>query len=291
MNYGVIQARSALGLSEEGVREGAATLLSLGLLEGKSVLENIILEAPHGSGRVFNDIRNHSELRDYTAQLASAVRGVRSRSSFPLVIGGDCSTLFGCLLALRREPRSHGLVTLDGHADFYSPRTSPTREAADMDIALVTGKVRPRGLFGAFGTLVEEQHVYHVGLRDEAEYAKAKSPDIYATHITAVNATHASAVPPATLAARIRRHMSGLAGYWVHFDVDVLDATRMYAVDYELPGGLAPDFARDLLHDLLPWPCAGLSVAIYNPLKDHRLGAEFACGRLIAEVVRAALPE
>ncbi len=38
-----------------------------------------------------------------------------------IVLGGDCSIMLGCLLALRRRER-HGLLFLDGHPDFYQPR-------------------------------------------------------------------------------------------------------------------------------------------------------------------------
>ena len=42
--------------------------------------------------------------------------------------------------ALRRTGRRHGLLFLDGNADFYQPEASPTGEAADMDLALCTGR-------------------------------------------------------------------------------------------------------------------------------------------------------
>lgn len=38
-----------------------------------------------------------------------------------------------------------------------------------------------------------------------------------------------------------------LAGYWIHFDVDVLDDAIMPAVDYHLPGGLSFAEASELL--------------------------------------------
>lgn len=42
----------------------------------------------------------------------------------PIVLGGDCSILLGNLLALRRRGR-HGLLFIDGHADFYQPEAEP----------------------------------------------------------------------------------------------------------------------------------------------------------------------
>jgi arginase len=60
-----------------------------------------------------------------------------------------------------------------------------------------------------------------------------------------------------------------LQGFWVHFDVDVLDDTIMPAVDYRYEGGLSWDEAAQLLQGLLSRPGArGLEVTIFNPNLD-----------------------
>jgi len=41
------------------------------------------------------------------------------------------------LLAIRRRGR-HGLLFLDGHADFYQPEAEPNGEVASIDLALAT---------------------------------------------------------------------------------------------------------------------------------------------------------
>ena len=57
----------------------------------------------------------------------------------PLVIGGDCSILFGIVPALRRHVGPVGMWYLDGHPDFQDGATSDTGETADMDLAVLTG--------------------------------------------------------------------------------------------------------------------------------------------------------
>jgi arginase len=60
-----------------------------------------------------------------------------------------------------------------------------------------------------------------------------------------------------------------LQGFWVHFDVDVLDDAIMPAVDYRLEGGLTWAEAAELVHGLLAQPGArGLEVTIFNPNLD-----------------------
>jgi arginase len=85
---------------------------------------------------------------------------------FPVVLGGDCSIMLGCLLALRRRGR-HGLLFLDGHADFYQPEAEPDGEAASMELALATGRgpVVVTDLEGR-RPLVRDEDVVVLGRRD-----------------------------------------------------------------------------------------------------------------------------
>lgn len=56
-----------------------------------------------------------------------------------MVLGGDCSILLACMLALK-ERGVYGLAHVDAHADFYQPEAEPAGEAASMDLALVVGR-------------------------------------------------------------------------------------------------------------------------------------------------------
>lgn len=47
-------------------------------------------------------VLNPNGLRDYARQLAETVTEVVRQNKFPVVLGGDCSNLIGCMLALRR---------------------------------------------------------------------------------------------------------------------------------------------------------------------------------------------
>jgi arginase len=82
---------------------------------------------------------NPGAIRDYSLKLADAVGAVLSDGEFPAVLGGDCSILLGNLLALRRRAR-HGLLFIDGHADFYQPEANVNGEVASSELALATGR-------------------------------------------------------------------------------------------------------------------------------------------------------
>lgn len=58
---------------------------------------------------------------------------------FPLIIGGDCSVLVGCLKATKNKLGGLGLIFIDGHEDAYPPHKSPTGESADMELGFILG--------------------------------------------------------------------------------------------------------------------------------------------------------
>ena len=72
-------------------------------------------------------------------QLAEKVTEVFRQDKLPIVLGGDCSNVIGCMLALRRMGR-YGLFFIDGHSDFYQAEAEPKGEVASMDLAIVSGR-------------------------------------------------------------------------------------------------------------------------------------------------------
>ncbi len=77
---------------------------------------------------------------------------------------------------------------------------------------------------------------------------------------------------------------TGIAGYWLHVDVDVLDPHHLPAVDSPSPGGLAPDDLADLLADLAP-DALGAQVTVFDPDLDP----DGTYAELLTEVIVAGL--
>ncbi len=187
-------------------------------------------------------------LRAATAALARAVGEVLEAGDRPLVAGGDCSLLPGALAGA--SPRA--LWFVDGHADYWDGASSPTGEAADMDLAMVVeaGTVDAEGtvLLGHRPPESDEDVAAELG-RMPAELARVSAPAIR------------EAGPEETgrdWAARLGTR--GAA--WLHLDLDVLDSEDMPAVSYPQPHGLSWDELEALLAPLVRHPALiGLSVA------------------------------
>ena len=271
--FAVVEAPTILGLKPTGVETLPEALKHAGLIQG--------LQADY-AGRVdappYNAERDKSTLllnphsiKEFSLRLAEKVAEVRRKDQFPVVLGGDCSILIGCMLALRRLGR-YGLFFIDGHADFYQPEAEPNGEVASMELAIISGR-GPSLLTDIDGLkpLVQDEDIIAFGYRDTAEQHEHGSQDIRETSINAFELEQVRALGSATVAQQAveKLQTNPLNGFWIHLDADVLDDTIMPAVDYRLPGGLQWDELSGVLEDLMAsGQAVGLTITIFNPKLD-----------------------
>ncbi|WAC13090.1 arginase family protein [Dyadobacter pollutisoli] len=253
-SYQRILAPSILGLWPSGIELLPYALQLNGFLKGTASprLVPFHLETFSGERASEHDVLNAQAIVDYSRQLADAVAEVRHQGSFPVVLGGDCSILFGCMLALKRKG-TYGLVHIDAHADFYGPESEPNGQAASMDLALVVGR-GPDLLTNIDGQYpyTLEKHVVQIGQRDADEAAKWGSDRIEDSNIRCfdLKTVHNEGIIP--VLAKVKDHLlTENSRFWIHFDVDVLSDEIMPAVDYRLPGGLTFDEASTILQTLM----------------------------------------
>ena len=170
-SYVIIEAPSILGLSSQGVDRLPDVLLGAGLPSASARGASGRIEPPRYDSRrdEKTNMLNPDGIATYAIALADAVGEVLDAGDFPIVLGGDCSILLGCLLARRRRGRS-GLFFIDAHADFYQPEAEPTGEAASMELALATGR-GPDVVSDIEGRrpLVRDEDVVVFGRRDREE--------------------------------------------------------------------------------------------------------------------------
>lgn len=90
---------------------------------------------------------------------------------FPIVIGGNCSVLLGCLVGAGTFDQV-GQIHVDGHSDFFHPGNYDTQSrlgsAAGMDLALATGRVEKllTQWPGIDRSPVRDENVAQIGERD-----------------------------------------------------------------------------------------------------------------------------
>jgi arginase len=271
--FAIIEAPSPLGLWPSGVERTPEVLLQMGLARALPARRGPRVEPPD-----YDPVRdpgtamlNPRGLAEYSPRLADAVGSVLDKGEFPVVIGGDCSILLGCTLGLKRRGR-YGLLFLDGHADFYAPHQSLTGEAADMDLALVSGR-GPDIVVDLEGQkpYVRDEDIVVFAHRDAALAHKYGSQDVRTTKMMVSDLTEVRKSGAKTAAARAVGHLAAAAskGFWIHLDVDVLDDAVMPAVDYRMTDGLDFDELAEVLKAAVAsGRAAGINITIFNPNLD-----------------------
>jgi arginase len=287
----VISAPVSLGLrpgengQEPGTWRSPEVLLAAGLAEKVGARRRIALARPtyEFEEQAGTRIRNGNTLRAFLLELASHVQAELAAGRFPLVLGGDCSVMLGCLYGARRAG-GRGLVHVDGHSDFFHPGNYDTKSrlgsAAGMDLALATG--RGEALLtqwpGVDGPLVADEDAVQAGER-EAQSPDYKNyyADVQNTAITRliIQEIRREGIPNTAERIVARLTERGIDRAWVHVDLDVLDEKVMNAVDS--PGSPGLDFAQlsALLRALIEsGRVIGFDACIYDP--DLDAGHRFA---------------
>jgi arginase len=249
-----------------GEEHAPAALRAAGLLERLGALDGGEADARVRDTRRDADtgVVGAGEVRRASLAIASPVRKVLEAHERPLVLGGDCTLLLGVFQAL---PVGSGLWFVDGHADFFDGQSSPTGEAADMDLAILTGH-GPPGLLEQDRPLLEPDAVVLLGHRPAQLH-----PDVARENARLDPLIHALTAPEVRELGTSRVGIDAaarLAGCptWLHLDLDVLDEDVLPAVSYPQPLGLDWDELIELARPLVTAPnLLGVSVADFNP--DH----------------------
>jgi arginase len=211
-------------------------------------------------------------LAEMTAAVRAAVGRALDDGRVPLVIGGDCPLLLGCLAAARDTHGRVGLIFVDGHEDAWPPHRSPTGEAADMELGLALGFTASEPIAGLTQLLplVRVEDVVMLGPRDAAELAAADVPTLDGTTTflddAALGGIDTAAQTTASLTRRLREDVGQ---WWFHLDLDVLSSAALPAVQYPQPGGLSWKVLAAVSDAALRMPgLIGWDVTIYNPDLD-----------------------
>jgi arginase len=202
----------------------------------------------------------------------SSVASILADDRFPLVVGGDCPVLLGCLAAFG-SAETRGLLFVDGHEDAYPPERSTTGEAADMELGVALGLVDTPWWPGWVDAppLVSLQHAWLLGPRDRAAL-EAEGGVSLSGRTSFVDDRRLVADP----AGSVREAVASLSSpWWFHLDLDVLSTEALPAVDYPQDGGLGWDDLDTVAAAALASGPVGWDVTIYNPdLDPGRIHAE-----------------
>ncbi|ACU58794.1 arginase family protein [Chitinophaga pinensis] len=287
-NFMIIEAPSNLGLKEPrpgvepGVRFLPEALRRNGFSREAGITQVINVPAPPYTMDIDPDsqIRNADAICAYSQLLAERVCEAVQKDIIPIVIGGDCSILIGTALGLKSTGGSYGLFSMDGHHDYMLPFHSGTAGAAGMGLAIVSGNGHPKLCdIHSLRPYIMEQHIYAYGNRElDEEYVQIiRDSQVHYYDLPSIRARGIQAITTEFLT--MMGH-SGLDGFWIHLDVDVLDNDVMPCVDSPEEGGLS---YLELEETLIPLVNSGYFKGMHITILDPTLDPDNRYTRTFSE--------
>ncbi|MEX0810251.1 MAG: arginase family protein [Dongiaceae bacterium] len=286
----IIEAPLSVGVGLAGVELMAGALRDAGLQRALGAVACTATGEPLNARLVdpVTALPEPEAVRRFLLTLADRVETACDAAHLPVVIGGDCTILLGCLAGAKRLGPL-GLLFLDGHTDFNKPGY-PDNEPASMDLYLATGR-GPAILSKLAGDapLVEDRRVVCVGFRDEKYVEAAGGNTPAGTEITLLPLTQfRSGGFSNMVAAALDRLTADEGAFWLHFDVDALDDEAMPAVDYRMKDGLSVGECVEIIRRARQTGrMRGIDMTIYNPTLDW----DGSGARLLVKLLGAALKE
>jgi arginase len=268
---GVIGVPANSAGTTDGVARAPKALRDAGLVE---TLQGVIpavdygdLDLPAPSSE--RDPRTHvidpAGLRGLVRLVGGAVGSIIGDGRFPLVLGGDCPVLLGCLAAFGGAG-DRGLLFVDGHEDAYPPARSTTGEAADMELGFALGMVETPWWpeLESMSPLISADRLQLLGPRDRA-LLETEGLESLSSRLPLVDGRRLRADPGGSA----RMAVASLPpSWWFHLDLDVLSTDALPAVDYPQAGGLDWDDLDVVAAVALAARPVGWDVTIYNPDLD-----------------------
>ena len=218
--------------------------------------------------------------REMVLGTRAAVKRAIADNRFPVVVGGECPLLLGCLAAANEasDQRRVGLLFVDGHEDSYPPLSSLTGESADMALGLALGLTSYHGfpeLNPLPGSeyplwLLRKNDALVLGTRDRAVLEEEEIPLLATVPVSCDSEERLHRILSPRYVSEVVRCLGAVAKrWWFHLDLDVLSSEAFPAVRYEQPGGLSWEELEMITQAALAAPeCVGWNITIYNPDLD-----------------------
>jgi arginase len=251
------------------------------------------LPAPDPRRGATTSLINEPALLAMVERVGEAVVKAVENGHFPVVHGGDCTTLLGTIPALRATS-SVGLLFVDGHEDTMPLDVSEDGEAANTEIGLLlglTGRLLTGPLASSVGVL-DRRDIAVLGPRDEAWRHQFNVGSLSDCGVWFRGWEQTSARPEESAREAVRHLRAAAESWWLHVDLDVLDPQEFAAQGVPGAPGEPLGLTWEALTSVLTTAvaeggCVGWSVAIYDPEQDPSGGDAQRIVRLVSEVAAA----
>lgn len=165
-----------------------------------------------------------ANLGELNGRIAETVAGALESGAVPLLAGGTCNHLIGMLSGLQAHYGATariGLLWLDAHGDFNTPRTSHSQMLGGMPVATAAGLCWPEWRERAGLTAPQPtDRIVMVDVRnlDPEEETLIRATDVEITRF-------GPEFDPAPVIDAVKRLAARVDHLYLHIDSDILDAS------------------------------------------------------------------
>lgn len=271
------------GASRRGARLGPFALRAAGLAERLAELDLRIEDWGDLSGVDVDPARKPAALPAAPKRADEVLALAHKAADFgyaamkagrlPVFLGGDHSLSMGSVAGIARAcaeaRRPMHLLWLDAHADFNTPRTSPSGNMHGMSVAMLCGEKDFEDMAGPWLHTIDPHNVTILGARslDKPERELLAARGVEVIDMRMIDEFGVSALMRSVL----QRAESAAAHLHVSFDVDVIDPSLAPGTGTAVQGGLTYREAHlimEMLHD--SGLVGSLDLVELNPLLDER---------------------
>lgn len=291
-NLSIIGAPLDMGGVYQGSRFAPDTLRILGLAEsisklGYNIEKDFNLDIKNGFKleKAENNLNHFEEILAQTEILANGVDQEIKEGKFPLIIGGDHTTVLGSMKGVLNNYENAGLIYIDAHGDINTTETSPSGNIHGMPVAALIGLGEKRLQNVGGNVRLKPQNIVYIGLRDidAGEKEILKEQNIKSYTISDVDKLGMDKIMDETL-----EYLKNTDGVHVSFDVDSLDPMIAPGTGIHLFGGLTFREARLAFERIYASEkLLSLEFVELNPLFDH----DNKTAKLLIELILASLGE
>ena len=275
----IIGAPTDIGASVRGANMGPEALRVAGLVEAIARLVVDVRDEGNLSGPLnpmlppINGYRHLPEVAAWNRLVHDAVYGNLAVARMPILVGGDHSLAIGSIGAVARHCREQGkplrVLWLDAHADFNTPKLTPSGNLHGMPVACLCG-FGPDALTRIAGTapILQPAQIRQVGVRsvDDAEKRFLREVGITVYDMRCIDE-----IGMRQTIARALQGVDAQTHVHVSLDVDFLDPEIAQGVGTPVRGGPTyreSQLCMEMIADT--GRLASLDIAELNPALDHR---------------------
>ncbi|MGK5086654.1 arginase [Bdellovibrionota bacterium FG-2] len=268
-----------IGASHRGGSMGPDALRVAGLEQALRSLGRDVIDRGNVSGPVnpmkppSDGYRHLPEVIQWNRAVRDAMYSALNSGEFPVLMGGDHCLAIGSVAGVARYCKERGknlyVLWLDAHADYNTPKTSPSGNIHGMPAAVLSGHGDSSMLEIGFTTpIIEGSHIIQIGIRsvDAQEKVAVIEGGVNVFDMRQVDEIGMRAIMEKAfgLIPRKNSHLH------VSFDVDFIDPTIAPGVATTVSGG--PNYREaqlcmEMIHD--SGLIGSLDIVEINPAFDQ----------------------